>query len=322
MKHPTLSLAVLSLSLFMAACGGHHPRGGPGDPSRDACPGAEAGAKSGAAPAAEAGRTIALLTDYGDKDFYVGAIKGSILSRFPEARIVDLTHRVTAFNIWEGAFTLLMASREFPADTVFVAIVDPGVGTARKPIVVRTEAGRIFVGPDNGLFTLVMQECKVKEVREITNRDWMRPGRISASFHGRDIFGPAAARIASGRPVAEAGPERKEWVTLPIAPVRLEGTRMGARVIFIDQYGNIQINAGEDLLGAIGLKPGDSVRVTVGTSVLTVPWAATYGDVKTGCGLLFTSSTGFMELAVNEGNAAADTKAALGGEIFLEKAKP
>jgi S-adenosylmethionine hydrolase len=262
---------------------------------------------------------VALLTDYGDKDFYVGAIKGVIFSRFSQAKVVDITHRITSYNIEEGAFTLLMSAKEFPTGTVFVAIVDPGVGTTRKPIVVVTNDGKLFVGPDNGLFTLVMQEFGVKEVREITNKTWMRKGRISTSFHGRDIFAPTAAMLASGKRAADAGPELKDYVTLKLHPAEVRDGKIIAEVVFIDQYGNIQINSNADMLERIGAKTGSDITVKIGTVEKQCRVATTYGDVPQGSLLLFRASTDLIEIAINEGSAAAAFNAGLGAKVTIQK---
>lgn len=149
---------------------------------------------------------VALLTDYGEQDFYVGALKGAILSACPSARIIDLSHDIPAYDVRLAAFALWDISREFPDGTVFVAIVDPGVGTTRRPVILQTSKGNWFVGPDNGIFTVVDREMGPSVYRQITNSEWMRPGPISTTFHGRDIFGPAAGDLACGDPFRTPGP--------------------------------------------------------------------------------------------------------------------
>jgi S-adenosylmethionine hydrolase len=263
--------------------------------------------------------TIALMTDYGDRDFYVGAIKGAILSVCPQANIIDLTHNVSAYDIREGAFTLQMSSREFPPGTIFVAVVDPGVGTNRKPILLETKDGKFFVGPDNGLFTLVMREFGVKRVRDITNPEWMRKGKQSTSFHGRDIFAPAAAMLALGKPAEEAGPELVHHVALPIRQPSVEDKQVTGEVIFVDRYGNVQVNFGVEMLEKINVSSGDYVTVRIGDRKKVCKFVAAYGDVEIGEFLVLSASTGYMEIAVNQESAKEYFNAKIGLQIFVEK---
>jgi len=262
---------------------------------------------------------IVLMTDYGTRDFYTGALKGVIYSVCPEAIVVDITHEVTPFDIREGALTLLLAAREFPPGTVFVGIVDPGVGTARKPIVAETGNGDFFVGPDNGLFTMAIREFGLKRVYQITNPAWMHGGKISSSFHGRDIFGPAAARLASGSPPGEAGPPLSEWVSFPIRDPVIEGKKITTEVLFVDRYGNIQLNVGAHLLQSLGIHRGGDVAVTIEGKERLCKLVGTYGDVKEGDLLLLQASTGFMEVAVNLGSAAKVFGAKVGAPAVIEK---
>lgn len=273
------------------------------------------------ASAQEMNGLIALLTDYGERDFYAGALKGLIYSIYPDAKVVDITHDIEPFNIHEGAVTLLLAARSFPQGTVFVAIVDPGVGTERRAIIVRTNNNLFFVGPDNGLMTLVMQEFGVQEIREITNESWMRLP-VSYTFHGRDIFAPTAAHLAQGWPMAEAGPIVTDPIWLPIEPARVEGGKVIGQVLMIDQYGNIQANITKGLLEQIGLSLGDLVSVQVGNVQETSPFLRTYGDVPEGEDLIFIASTDFVEISINMGNAAEKFGARIGLPVVIEKSTP
>ncbi len=196
---------------------------------------------------------VAFVTDWGERDFYVGAAKGVALSIFPEVTLIDISHYIEPYEIMEGAVTLMLAAREFPTGTTFVAVVDPGVGTERRPIVVHTENDLFFVGPDNGLFTLVMQEFGVKTVYHITNPSFMRPGKISYSFHGRDIFTPTATHIAAGRPVTDVGPAIVDYIVMDIQPARRDGNAVVGDIIFVDVYGNMQANIDFRLLDQLGL---------------------------------------------------------------------
>ncbi len=264
---------------------------------------------------------VALLTDWGTRDFYVGAVKGVALSTFPGVKLVDLTHEIEPYNIHEGAVTLWLAAREFPPGTVFVAVVDPGVGTERRPLVVVTGNGQAFVGPDNGLFTLVMREFGVRSVRQITNRDYMRPGPISYSFHGRDIFVPTASHLASGRPVEAVGPEVSDYVLLDIAPAQQTEEALTGEVILIDQYGNLQANITGEMVRSFGLRFGDRIVVQVGDTRLESVWANTYGDVPEGDDVAFLASTDLVEIAVNMGSAQERFGASLGSPVIITRAE-
>ncbi|MBE3598524.1 MAG: S-adenosyl-l-methionine hydroxide adenosyltransferase family protein [Limnochordaceae bacterium] len=280
-----------------------------------------------AARAAEAGGqerftpngVVALMTDYGERDFYVGAIKGVALETFPDVKLVDITHQVQPYNIHEGAVTLWLAAREFPAGTVFVGVVDPGVGTERRPIVVETRNGHVYVGPDNGLFTLVMQEFGVKSVRHIINRSYMRPGPVSYSFHGRDIFTPVAAHLAAGWPVEAVGPEIGDYVRLAVEPAQQTEEALTGQIIFIDQYGNLQANITGEMVRRWGLQIGDELVVQVGNTAIPSVWVHTYGDVPEGEDLVFLASTDLVEIAVNMGSAKERFGASLGAKVTITR---
>jgi len=264
---------------------------------------------------------VAFVTDWGERDFYVGAAKGVALSIFPEVKLVDITHYVEPYEIMEGAVTLMLAAREFPTGTTFVAVVDPGVGTERRPIVVHTNNDLFFVGPDNGLFTLVMQEFGVRNVYHITNPSFMRPGKISYSFHGRDIFTPTATHIAAGRPVSDVGPVIDDYIMMDIQPARREGDALVGEIIFVDVYGNMQANIDVKLVDELGLAFGDEVWVTVGDTRILSKFVNTYGDVPVGDDLIFIASTDLLEISVNFGNAAERFGAGIGSPVRVERVR-
>lgn len=261
---------------------------------------------------------IALLSDYGEKDFYVGTVKGVIYGIFPGARVVDISHDVTPFDVREGAVTLLLAARKFPAGTVFVGMVDPGVGTERRAIAVETENDQFFVGPDNGLFTLVMQEFGAREIREITNQEWMLTP-VSDTFHGRDIFAPAAAHLARGEPLGDAGPFVQDPFWLSIRPARLEGDKLLGEVLLIDRYGNIQTNITREMFDRLGLAVGDGVSVQLGDQTINSRIQRTYGDAPEGESLVLVASTDFVEIAINMGSAAEEYGAEVGAPVIVQK---
>ncbi len=261
---------------------------------------------------------VAFMTDYGTKDFYVGAVKGVIYSTFPDARVIDITHEVTPFEVHEGAVTLWLAAREFPPGTVFVAVVDPGVGTERRAIAMETKNDLFFVAPDNGLLTLAMNEFGVEQIREVTNEEWMRLP-VSYSFHGRDIFGPAGAHLAQGWDLSEAGPEVTDPVMLQIEPAQVEENQVMGQVLMVDQYGNFQANIGGGMLAEIGLEFGDKVSVKVNETEIESVFVNTYGDVPEGDDLIFVASTDLVEISINMGSAAEKFGAEIGSPVTITK---
>ena len=261
---------------------------------------------------------VVLLTDYGHSDYYVGALKGSIYSVYPEARIDDITHQVTPFNIWEGAYTLSLAAKEFPKGTVFIAVVDPGVGTGRKAIVLETKDGKFFVSPDNGLLTFVAEEMGIGSIREIKNKAYMRPGEsFSTTFHGRDIFGPVGAYLASGVPVSSVGPETNEFVRLKIPRAKVRKGKIRGQVIRVDIYGNAITNISDNLLIEAGIGLGDLVTVTLREQTFPVRFMRTYGDVPTGEKLCHLESRRLLEISINMGHLANKLGINVGDQIVL-----
>jgi len=164
---------------------------------------------------------VALLTDFGSQDHYVGAVKGAVLAACREAAVVDLTHELPPYDVMAAAFSLSAARGAFPAGTTFLAVVDPGVGSARRALALEA-CGQRFVGPDNGIFTLVLAEQPSARVHEITNEGLFR-ARVSATFHARDIFGPVAGRLAGGMDLDEVGPPLSDPVRLPLERPRARG---------------------------------------------------------------------------------------------------
>ena len=263
---------------------------------------------------------IAFITDWGSRDWYVGAVKGVALSIFPEATIVDITHDVPPFELEEGAATLWFSSREFPSGTVFVAVVDPGVGTERRPLVVHTENDMFFVGPDNGLFTYVVLDFGVKAVYQITNESFMRPP-VSYTFHGRDIFTPTAANLAAGRKVSEVGPEITDYIMFDVGAAYIEDELIYGEVMNHDQYGNLRTNITREYVDELGLTFGDRIKLTVEGKTIETVFVNTYGDVEVGEFLTYVASTDQFAIAINWGNAREYFDADIGSEVIIEKIK-
>ena len=247
---------------------------------------------------------VILLTDYGTDSVYVGIIKGAIYAKFPEAKIDDITNAVPPFDVTTGAYLLAEAAGEYPKGTVFCCIVDPGVGTERKAIALETNAGYFFVGPDNGLMTLVAEKFGVKSVRECSNSALWRSGVTSTVFHGRDIFGPVSASLAKGIPLVDAGEKLESITKLELNHSRVENGAAIGTVMRVDPYGNLVTTITSGDFENLGIKEGDTLAVTIGDSSYTAPLAKTYAMVPEGDRLVVVQSSGFIECAINKGSLA------------------
>jgi S-adenosylmethionine hydrolase len=252
--------------------------------------------------------TVVFMTDFGVVDDSVALCKGVMYSIAPELRIVDLTHQVAPFSIPDGARFLYGSTPYFPAGTVFVVVIDPGVGSTRKAVVVKSKRGQYFVLPDNGLMTLVQDRDGIEAAREITNRGWMIGAALSSTFHGRDIFSPVGAHLAHGEDWAQVGPEIavNRLIRLDVAPSRLDEKGLSGEAIATDgPFGNLVTNiSGEDFL-KLDYGHGQNVHITVGKTELNVPFVRTFSDVALKKPLLYIDSRGHIGLAVNQGSFAA-----------------
>jgi len=261
---------------------------------------------------------ITLLTDFGYKDHYVAAMKGVILSIARDAVIVDISHGVPKFDVRAASYILKCAYKYFPRNTIHVAVVDPGVGTGRRGVVVRTR-NYVFVGPDNGLLVLAAKEDGIEEVRAIENRRLMLHP-ISYTFHGRDVFSPVAAHLALGVPLSEVGP-RVESLTEPefTRPVVEQGV-LKCEVLHIDDFGNVVLNATRSDLANAGLEYGETCRVLLSRGVaIEAPLLPSYGYTERGSPLLLVNSEGHLELAVNMDSAARRFGVQVGDAVVIER---
>lgn len=256
------------------------------------------------AGAAEPNGLVVLCTDYGADSIYVGAIKGAIYTKAPAARVDSLTNSIPAYNILAGAFILLEGAGNFPPGTVFCAVVDPGVGTNRRGIALETMDGRYFVGPDNGLLSGIATRHGIRALHVVENPALWREGDGSTTFHGRDIFGPVAAALATGTPIAEVGSatENLRRITLPAAGEG-DGEVFGI-VVRTDDYGNVVTNIPGKLLDALGVAEGEAVAVKIGGESFTATRARTYAAVEVGARLVCVQSVGLVEIAINQGDLA------------------
>lgn len=263
---------------------------------------------------------VILLTDYGGDSIYTGVLKGAIYSKNPEARVDAISNSVPSFDILAGAYLLVEACKVFPQGTTFCCVVDPGVGTDRKGIVLETKSGQYFVGPDNGLLALVAERYGVADLREIANPVLWREGVQSTTFHGRDIFGPVSASLAMGAAMSDVGPPLEKMTPLdsPQSSVS-EGIATGV-VIRADNYGNLVTNITRADLEALGIEKGTQIEVHIGDGVFTAPFVNTYADVPEGARLVLVQSIGLIELAINKGSLSEVLGAGLHAEVRLRKA--
>ncbi len=253
-------------------------------------------------------RTIVFMTDFGLLDDSVAICRGVMYGIMPDVRIVDLTHTVTPFSIFDGARYLYGATPYFPAGTVFVVVVDPTVGSTRKAIVARSKRGQYFVLPDNGVLTLVEQRDGIESVHEITNPDWMIGTKMSSTFHGRDIFSPVGAHVARGDDWTKVGPEMpvKDLVRLDWKVAKLDASGLSATVIATDgPFGNLVTNVDGDDFLKLGYQRGQEVPVKIGDKELKMKFVKTFSDVPVNQPLLYIDSRGHLGLAVNQNSFAA-----------------
>jgi S-adenosylmethionine hydrolase len=249
--------------------------------------------------------TVVFLSDFGTRDDAVAICKGGMLQIEPSLRVIDLTHEVPPFSVVDGARLLADTAEYYSTDTVFLAVIDPGVGSGRKPMVARSKRGQLFVLPDNGLVTLVADRQGLDGAREITNADWMRSGGRSSTFHGRDVFAPVAAHLAHGEDWTRAGPPIEVPVRLEARTATVDGDVLHGRVVAIDgPYGNLITDVPAALFTELGYGLGDRVKIEIGSERMTLPFARTFNDVAVGTALLYIDSRSRLGVAINKGNFA------------------
>jgi S-adenosylmethionine hydrolase len=261
-------------------------------------------------------KIITLTTDFGLKDPYAAEMKGVILGICPNAAIVDITHEIEKFSIRMGAYVLASAVPYFPKGTIHVAVVDPGVGTRRRPMLIQTQQG-FFIGPDNGLLILAAEHQGITGIHEITNPRFMLP-RVSSTFHGRDVFAPAAAHLANGVPPTEFGPEIRDAITPEFTKVTLRKDVLVGEVLHMDNFGNIITNIGEKEIAQ--LCTTDVVNVELPNHKLKLKLCKAYGEAKPQEPLALIGSHNYLEIAINQGNAAAEFKTKPGDKIKISLA--
>jgi S-adenosylmethionine hydrolase len=265
---------------------------------------------------------IVFMTDFGIVDDSVAICKGVMLQITPEAEIIDITHQVTPYSIEDAARFLAGTTAYYPAGTVFLSVIDPGVGSTRKAVIVKSKKGHFFVLPDNGLITLVQDQEGIEEAREITNPAWTIGKSFSSTFHGRDIFSPAAAHLAAGEDWTQVGPVVPNLVRLQIKTARMVGTRIEGDIIGIDgPFGNLISNIPAEMFQQIGIVKNDTMQVEVGSQKFEMPFVKTFSDVPADHILMYVDSRGRIALAVNEGNFAKKFRITLPVGISISKKK-
>jgi S-adenosylmethionine hydrolase len=265
---------------------------------------------------------VGFMTDFDVKDDAIGICKAVMEGIDPGIHIIDITHQVTPYDIAEGARFLAGSAPYFPADAVFVVVIDPGVGSARKAIIAHARNGQYFVLPDNGLLTLLPSDGpeQIVEVREITNPAWMIGARLSSTFHGRDIFSPAAAHLARGDNWTQAGPELDvtKLVRLDVHNASIDATGLAAEVLGLDgPFGNIILNVPSEAFAKLGYRLGDPVPLTLGGHAYTIPFVKTFSDVPVGSPLLYIDSRGRVALSLNQRNFAEQYKVTPGLTVSI-----
>ena len=285
------------------------------------------------ATAAQAGNGVVVYqSDFGVKDGAVSAMKGVAIGIDKDLRLFDLTHEIPAFNIWEGAYRLLQTAPYWPAETVFVSVVDPGVGTDRLPVVAKLKSGQFIVTPDNGTLTLLADRIGIDAVRVIDeSRHRLAGSADSATFHGRDVFSAVAARLAANAlKFEDIGDELAvaKLIRIDYRKAEINGNVADGNIPVLDiQYGNIWTNIDKSLLESWALKKGDRLKVTMfkdGKRVYSgfIPFANSFGDVPNGYPLAYFNSLRQLSLAINMGSFAAHHRISSGSGWSVHVEKP
>ncbi len=259
---------------------------------------------------ARACRTVAFLSDFGSRDAFVGIVKGVVLSRCADLSIIDICHEVLPQNVEQGAYLLGTCSGYFPPGTVFLAVVDPGVGGQRRALAV---AGRdyFYVGPDNGLFSRLWARDEIQLAIEIQPSQYTLAG-VSATFHGRDLYAPVAAHLAAGLDIRELGQPCTDLVRLPSVARDWREASNELQVIHVDTFGNLitDLSRQDDNPPLLGVQVGGTL----------IPLVRTYGDVPAGEPLAYWGSSGYLEVGVNCGSAAGRFELAIGARLQVRLA--
>jgi S-adenosylmethionine hydrolase len=264
---------------------------------------------------------ITFLTDFGLQDDFVGTCHGVIASIAPDVRVIDITHGVRPGHVMQGALVLANTLRYMPAG-VHLAVVDPGVGSSRRALALRDREGRLYVGPDNGLLLPAAERFGgVTEAHELANAEYsLQP--VSRTFHGRDLFAPAAAHLAAGVALDKLGPpvDPDELVRLELPQPEIGQNRIRAVALAVDRFGNVALNLQREQLEHVELAAGARIELSCGGDRFYAVFARTFGDAPRGSLILYEDSYGSLALAVSRGSAAQLLRLEEGGEIVLDLA--
>ena len=257
---------------------------------------------------------IAILTDFGDRDFFTASMKGVIASINPNARPMDITNKVPPFNISAASFILRASYKYFPPGTIFIAVVDPGVGTSRRIIIAQSQ-GYAFIAPDNGVLSWIMEEDEEIVVREVNSSHYFLQ-EISQTFEGRDKMAPVAAWLSKGVHVENFGPVIDDYHKMVIDRPEKEGNKIWGKIIYQDRFGNLITNISEkeylELVNEVGEGP-----IVLSLQEKEIPIRKSYESVEKGQLLSLVNGQGYIEIAKRQGSAAADTKSKPGDPVLL-----
>lgn len=260
-------------------------------------------------------KTITFTTDFGISSNYPAQMKAVVLSIAPNTRLVDITHNITKHNIIEGAYVLQTAIPYFPKGTIHIGVVDPGVGSLRRGIVIVTKT-QILIGPDNGLLIPSAKKLAPFQAYEIKNKNFMLK-KISNTFHGRDIFAPVAANILNGVLFDEIGQIIYDYIDLKLEHINITKKFVTGKILYIDDFGNIITNIQTNILLKY-LEKNKKLMVFIGKNIKKIPFVKTYSDVKKGCLLITNSSSGFLEVSANQNKASEMLNVKNGEEIKIK----
>ena len=262
--------------------------------------------------------TIVFMTDFGTANDAVAICRAVIYGIAPDVRLTDITHQVTPFSIEEASRFLYGVAPYYPANTVFLIVVDPGVGTSRKAIIAKSKKGQYFVAPDNGVLTPTLDRDGFDSAREITNQNWMIQAAVSSTFHGRDIFSPAAAHLAAGWDYNLVGPALPELVRLTTKTATITDKGIEGDLIGLDDpFGSLITDISRDDFQKLGYVVGDKIPVQLNKKPVTLPYGKTFMDVPVGDALLYIDSRGRVGVAVNQGNYAKKFNIQVPGTVFI-----
>ena len=299
-KHPLATL-LLALAFSAAACS-RQPAGA--QPTQASSP----------------RPTIVFMTDFGTANDAVGICRAVIYGIAPEVRLTDITHQVTPYSIEEASRFLFGVTPYYPPGTIFLVVVDPGVGTSRKAIAVKTKRGQYFILPDNGVITPVLDRDGLDEAREITNQHWMLEAPRSSTFHGRDIFSPAAAHLAAGWEFNLVGPPVPQLVRLSPKTSAISDKGIDGDIIGLDDpYGSLITDVPGDDFKQLGYSLGDKVPLLINKRPVALPFVKTFMDVPVGESLLYIDSRGRVGIALNQDNYARKFKITPPEKIFIPR---